>query len=97
MMISEPPVTTENKDLAWSVLDKRHALWQLSFRAFFLAASLFSVIAIALWVASLSGQSLYGYSLASSSAENVPFLPSLIWHAHEMIFGFAATVAMVLF
>ena len=55
------------------------ALWALGFRPFYLLAAAFACLAIPLWVVSLSG----GVVLA---------LPGVLWHAHEMIFGFAAAV-----
>lgn len=56
------------------------ALWQLGFRPFYLLAGLFSVAAIALWVAHYSGW------LGSA------YLSDPLWHAHEMIFGYALAV-----
>lgn len=59
------------------------ALLQLGFRPFFLAAGLWAVLAMALWLAQLAGH------LILPSA-----LDPISWHAHEMIFGYAmATVA----
>ncbi len=59
------------------------AFWELAFRPGFLLASLFSIIALAIWIAWLSGV--------------MPFLLTginpLVWHLHEMLFGFTATVA----
>src|SRR5579872_2929996 len=53
------------------------------FRPFFLAAALWAAIGIPLWLAA------YADGLIVPS-----LLPPLIWHAHEMVFGFAAaTVA----
>ncbi|MGH7096914.1 MAG: NnrS family protein [Stellaceae bacterium] len=53
------------------------------FRPFFLASALWAAIAIPLWLAA------YAAGLAMPSA-----LPALVWHVHEMVFGFAAaTVA----
>jgi uncharacterized protein involved in response to NO len=49
------------------------------FRPFFLLAGLFAALAMALWLADLAG----GIVLPSA-------LPAHIWHAHEMLFGFAA-------
>src|SRR5690348_3218681 len=52
------------------------------FRPFFLASALWAALAIPLWL------SIYGGAAVSST------FPPLVWHAHEMIFGFAAaTVA----
>lgn len=56
-------------------------IWRLAFRSFFLGGCLFSVVAIALWWASLRGHitfAVYGNWLW--------------WHAHEMIFGFACAI-----
>jgi uncharacterized protein involved in response to NO len=55
------------------------ALWALGFRPFYLLAALFAALAIPLWVVALSG----GVALP---------LPAMWWHAHEMLFGFAAAV-----
>ena len=53
------------------------------FRPFFLASAIWAAVAIPLWLA------LYGGALAVPSR-----LPPFVWHAHEMVFGFAAaTVA----
>jgi uncharacterized protein involved in response to NO len=55
------------------------ALLSAGFRPFFLASALWSALAIPLWLAFLSGES------------TVPStLPAALWHAHEMVFGFAA-------
>jgi len=53
------------------------ALWSLAFRPFFLAASLWSALALALW----TGLFVTGARLPSR------FDP-LIWHIHAMLFGF---------
>jgi uncharacterized protein involved in response to NO len=55
------------------------SLWALGFRPFYLLAAGFAALAVPLWVAILSG--------AISVA-----MPGLWWHAHEMLFGFAAAV-----
>jgi uncharacterized protein involved in response to NO len=56
------------------------ALWQLGFRPFYLLASSFAALSIALWALQLSG--LLGR----------PYLAGPMWHAHEMLFGFALAV-----
>jgi len=56
-------------------------LFRLSFRPFFLFASLFSIIAVGLWVGTLSG--LFSFE---------PYGNALWWHSHEMLFGFAFAV-----
>ena len=49
------------------------------FRPFFLAAGLWGVAAMALWVATLSGAMEAGGSLGGAA-----------WHAHEMLFGYTS-------
>ena len=69
------------------VIDRRKALsippvWRLAFRPFFLAGSLFAMLAIPLWIAAWTGfwpgfQPTGGW---------------LSWHRHEMLFGFAMAI-----
>ncbi|MDB5914577.1 MAG: NnrS, partial [Ramlibacter sp.] len=56
------------------------ALWQLGFRPFYLLAGAFGALSIALW-----GLQVAGWLGA-------PYLPGPMWHAHEMLFGFALPV-----
>ncbi len=56
-------------------------LLRLGFRPFYLGAAALAVLAVPLWVAVLMGW------LALPGA-----VPPLLWHAHEMLFGFAAAV-----
>lgn len=56
-------------------------LLRLGFRPFYLGAALVACLAAPLWVASLLGWVVL----------DLPVAP-LLWHAHEMLFGFAATV-----
>ena len=59
------------------------ALLSAGFRPFFLFSALWSALAVPLWLMSFAGES----ALPS-------VLPPLVWHVHEMVFGFAAaTVA----
>lgn len=56
-------------------------LLRLGFRPFYLGAAAFALLAVPLWVALLLG------------AVSVPLaLPPTLWHAHEMLFGFAVAV-----
>jgi uncharacterized protein involved in response to NO len=57
----------------------RFALWALGFRPFYLLAALFAALAIPVWTLVLAG------------AIDMP-LPGIWWHAHEMLFGYAAAV-----
>jgi uncharacterized protein involved in response to NO len=59
------------------------ALWQLAFRAGFLAASGFAVVSIGWWLAWLEGGIDW----------KTPWSPNW-WHAHEMLFGFAMPVVV---
>lgn len=69
------------------VLDRRKALsippvWRLAFRPFFLAGSVFAMLAIPLWIAAWTG--LWpGFQ---------PTGGWLAWHRHEMLFGFAMAI-----
>lgn len=56
------------------------ALFNLAFRPFYLLAALFAALSVALWVATLQGLRWNGY------------LPPVLWHQHEMLFGFALAV-----
>lgn len=57
------------------------ALFSAGFRPFFLAAALWAVVAVPIWLMA------YATGIAPPSV-----LPPIIWHAHEMIFGFATAV-----
>ena len=56
-------------------------LLALGFRPFYLLASVFSVVAILLWLASLNGRLHLG-----------AYLPGMFWHSHEMLFGYIVAV-----
>jgi len=60
----------------------RLALFRLGFRPFFLAAALFAVISMTIWMAELV------FSAKVLPAGN----PPMFWHAHEMIYGYALAV-----
>lgn len=53
----------------------------LGFRPFYLVAVGFAVVALPLWLASYTGQ-----------LPAMPGLNGLVWHTHEMLFGFASAV-----
>ena len=72
-MQREPPLRTP-------VPPPDHVLWQLGFRPFYLAASTFAALSIALWTAQHAGWIAGAY------------LAGAIWHAHEMLFGFTLAV-----
>jgi uncharacterized protein involved in response to NO len=58
------------------------ALWALGFRPFFLAAGIFAVVSMALWMA------IYVFGLPFRTDAMSIFQ----WHAHEMIYGYAIAV-----
>ena len=58
------------------------ALWQLGFRPFDLLASIFAALSIGLWALQFAG------------VLSRPYLQGPMWHAHEMLFGFALAVVV---
>ena len=56
-------------------------LLRLGFRPFYLGATVFAALAIPAWVLMFLGR-----------MQAAPVLSPLLWHAHEMLFGFAAAV-----
>jgi uncharacterized protein involved in response to NO len=57
------------------------ALWNLGFRPFYLLAGAFAAVAMTIWVARFAGWT-----------GELAYLRDPLWHAHEMIFGFAQAV-----
>ena len=57
------------------------ALWSYGFRPFFLGGAVWAVAAMALWIAAL----IHGLPLGGDYG-------APLWHAHEMVFGFAPAV-----
>jgi len=57
-------------------------IFRLGFRPFFLAAAVFAVFSMAIWMANY----VFAVEFLFSG------LPSHVWHAHEMIFGYAMAV-----
>ncbi len=58
------------------------ALWQLGFRPFYLLASAFGALSVGLWAMQFAGWL------------GQPYLQGPMWHAHEMLFGFALAVVV---
>jgi uncharacterized protein involved in response to NO len=56
-------------------------LFRLGFRPFYLGAAAFALFAVPYWIAGLLGW----VALPST-------MPPLLWHAHEMLYGFAVAV-----
>ena len=59
----------------------RFALFDLGFRPFYLLAALIATLSVPLWVAQWHGVMPQAGQLSG-----------MAWHAHEMVFGFAAAV-----
>lgn len=62
-------------------------LLRLGFRPFYLGAAAYGMVAIPLWVAMLLGQVPFPLSMSEGSN-----MSPLLWHAHEMLFGFVVAV-----
>ena len=60
---------------------RQFALWNLGFRPFYLLAGALAAVSVALWVAQTAGW-----------LGNRVYLSGPLWHAHEMIFGYAFAV-----
>ncbi|WP_404342028.1 NnrS family protein [Pseudoalteromonas mariniglutinosa] len=58
-------------------------LWMLAFRPYFLAGALLAVFSIVYWLLILTGYVSWELTM-----------PATLWHAHEMMFGFAGAVAV---
>src|SRR6476469_3701245 len=56
------------------------ALWNLGFRPFYLLASVFAALSVALWTCEYAGYLAAGY------------LRNPVWHGHEMLFGYTLAV-----
>jgi uncharacterized protein involved in response to NO len=65
-----------------STATRGFALWALGFRPFYLLASIFAALSIGLWALEFAGWMPWAY------------LPASVWHAHEMLFGFALAVVV---
>ncbi|MDT8998033.1 NnrS family protein [Paucibacter sp. APW11] len=61
---------------------RRLALWDLGFRPFYLLAAWLALLSVPLWVLQFSG------------LIRTAWLPSSMWHAHEMVFGYTLAVVI---
>jgi uncharacterized protein involved in response to NO len=70
-----------------SLLNGIRTLFSQGMRIFFLAAGVYSVFAMAVW------EGWLGVQAATGAPPDLPFAPPpSMWHAHEMIFGYACAV-----
>ncbi|HMA10129.1 MAG TPA: NnrS family protein [Ramlibacter sp.] len=76
------PGLTQPDEPPQAAPDREFALWRLGFRPFYLLASTFAALSIALWALQFSGWL------------GRPYLQGALWHAHEMVFGFALAVVV---
>ncbi len=74
-----PPRVVQLDSESSAVTSNYPAVLAYGFRPFFLLAGIHAAIAIPLWVAVL-----HGFDLPRTT------LPALVWHAHEMLYGFVA-------
>jgi uncharacterized protein involved in response to NO len=71
-----------------NAIKKPLPIWQIAFRPFFLAASIFITLGFLLWALVLSN------SLPDNFSQYQPYGGWLVWHSHEMIFGFVQAIAI---
>jgi len=76
--ISEPPNENPNRT------GFNHPIFEMAFRPYFLLGALTSIVGLVIWLASLTGNFVFDNTGVTA----------LVWHINEMIFGFAATVAV---
>lgn len=58
---------------------------RLGFRPFYLGGACFGLVALLLWMLALHGQPVAGRE---------PAMSGVVWHAHEMVFGFVAAIVV---
>ncbi|CAG0946417.1 hypothetical protein GPROT2_03730 [Gammaproteobacteria bacterium] len=75
-----PLISIEEPRRPTQAAPRGFALWQLGFRPFYLLASSFAALSIGLWALQFAGWL------------GTPYLAGPLWHAHEMVFGFALAV-----
>lgn len=73
------PIFSEVK--AAAQMQKGMPFLRLGFRPFYVAGALLAALIVPLWVAMFLGQ-----------LPLTPAVPPLLWHAHEMLFGFAVAI-----
>nr|WP_311529567.1 NnrS family protein [uncultured Ralstonia sp.] len=81
-----PLLTIGKPDPASRLPYAGRAVFALGFRPFYLLAAAFAALGMALWAALLLG--------VLPSAHGPATMAPLFWHAHEMVFGFAAAVVV---
>ncbi|QCP50029.1 NnrS family protein [Trinickia violacea] len=79
MKIGEPRPSAMNSSLESNAMP----VLRLGFRPFYLGGAAFGLVAVTLWLAALHGIPIAGRS---------PMMNGMIWHVHEMLFGFVAAI-----
>lgn len=79
--MNPPPILAAAPVVSAAIPPRGSAFLRLGFRPFYLGAAVFAVLSIPLWVAIVLGK----------LSAPMP-MPAMLWHAHEMLFGFAAAV-----
>ncbi|NMM15206.1 MAG: NnrS family protein [Rhodoferax sp.] len=79
MKTNSLPIFSEVK--AAAQMQKGMPFLRLGFRPFYVAGALLAALIVPLWVAMFLGQ-----------LPLTPAVPPLLWHAHEMLFGFAVAI-----
>lgn len=80
----EPQISAEKSQRTGLNKVLEHDFLSLAFRPFFLLAALSSIVSLGVWI---------GFFLGHTFTDGFVMTPH-VWHVHEMIFGFAATVAV---
>ena len=81
--MTQPSIAIRAASVAASEQPRGLPLLRLGFRPFYLLAALFAATAIPLWAAIVLGRVSVGLAV-----------PPLLWHAHEMLYGFAVAVVI---
>ncbi|GAA6185253.1 NnrS family protein [Aliiglaciecola sp. NS0011-25] len=75
----QEPETPKKGILAFS----KSPVWMLAFRPFFLMGAMLALVSVGYWLLILTGYTAWQLTI-----------PATLWHAHEMLFGFAGVVAV---
>jgi uncharacterized protein involved in response to NO len=78
-MTQAPPAATKRQPVPRGIARSGPVLFSYGFRPFFLAAGLWAIAAMALWVGALAA----GWEIGGSYG-------GAYWHAHEMLFGYSS-------
>lgn len=65
------------------VESKIKPVWRMAFRPFFLGGTIFSIVAMLVWLLALSGKITFN-----------PYGGAFFWHMHEMLFGFVSAIVV---